>query len=112
MQSDFQYFVGIDWGSEKHRVCLMDRAGRIIEERWVEHSGNSLAELADWLRRQSFESPSALAAAIEVPRRAVVKTLLSKSPTRCNGVFCLRSHFRFDFMVRTLELTRGPEVVR
>lgn len=78
MQSDFQYFVGIDWGSEKHRVCLMDRAGRIIEERWVEHSGNSLAELADWLRRQSFESPSALAAAIEVPRGAVVETLLEQ----------------------------------
>ena len=25
LQSDFQYFTGIDWGSEKHRVCLMDR---------------------------------------------------------------------------------------
>jgi transposase len=76
LQSDFQYLVGIDWGSEKHRVCLMDRAGRIIEERWVEHSGNSLAELVDWLRRRTPESPSALAVAIEVPRGAVVETLL------------------------------------
>jgi transposase len=76
LQNDFSYFVGIDWGSEKHRVCLLDRAGRIVEERWVEHSGNSLAELVDWLRRQTFESPSALAAAIEVPRGAIVETLL------------------------------------
>ena len=76
MQSEFPYLVGIDWGSERHRVCLMDGAGRIVEERWVEHSGNSLAELVDWLRRQSFESPSALAAAIEVPRGAIVETLL------------------------------------
>ena len=76
MQSEFPYFVGIDWGSERHRVCLMERAGRIVEERWVEHSGNSLAELVDWLRRQTLESPSALAAAIEVPRGAIVETLL------------------------------------
>lgn len=76
MQNDFQHFVGIDWGSERHRVCLMDRAGRVVEERWVEHSGNSLAELVDWLRRQTFESPSVLAVAIEIPRGAIVETLL------------------------------------
>lgn len=76
LQNDFQYFVGIDWGSEKHRVCLMDRAGRIVEERWVEHSGHSLAELVDWLRRPTLESGSVLAAAIETPRGAVVETLL------------------------------------
>jgi transposase len=76
LQNQFQYVVGIDWGSEKHRVCLIDGAGRIIEERWVEHSGHSLAELVDWLRRQTTESPSALAAAIEIPRGAIVETLL------------------------------------
>ena len=76
MEKDFRYFVGIDWGSEKHRVCLMDGAGRIVAERWVEHSGHSLAELIDWLRRLTLESPSALAAAIEIPRGAVVETLL------------------------------------
>jgi hypothetical protein len=54
----------------------MDRGGRIVEERWVEHSGNSLSDLVNWLRRQTFESPSALAAAIEVPRSAIVGTLL------------------------------------
>ena len=76
LQNDFQYFVGIDWGSEKHRVCLMDRAGKIVEERWVEHSGHSLTELVDWLRRRTFESPTVLAAAIEIPRGAIVETLL------------------------------------
>jgi transposase len=76
MQSDFQYFVGIDWGSEKHRVCLMDRDGQTLEERWIEHSGSSLAELADWLRQRTPESAQALAAAIEIPRGAIVETLL------------------------------------
>jgi 2-keto-3-deoxy-galactonokinase len=32
MQSDLQYFAGIDWGSEKHRVCLMDSDGSTIDE--------------------------------------------------------------------------------
>jgi transposase len=76
MHSDLQYFAGIDWGSEKHRVCLMDGDGRIIDERWVEHSGSSLAELVDWLRQHMPESSQALAAAIEVPRGAIVETLL------------------------------------
>lgn len=76
LQSNFQYFAGIDWGSEKHRVCLIDSAGSKIEERWIEHSGSSLAELVGWLRQQTQESPWLLAAAIEVPRGAVVETLL------------------------------------
>ena len=76
MQSDFQYFVGIDWGSQQHRVCLIDRDGAIVAERWIEHSGSSLAELVDWLRQQTLQSPQALAVAIEIPRGAIVETLL------------------------------------
>ena len=76
MHTDFQYFAGIDWGSEKHRVCLMNAAGNTLAERWVEHSGSSLAELVDWLRQQTLAAPDALAVAIEIPRGAVVETLL------------------------------------
>ena len=76
LDNHFQYFLGIDWGSERHRVCLINREGRTLAERWIEHSGDSLAELAAWLRQQISECPSALAAAIECPRGAVVETLL------------------------------------
>jgi transposase len=76
LDSDFQYFAGIDWGSEKHRVCLMDRHGGIVGERWVEHSGSGLGELMEWLRQQTLASASSLAAAIEIPRGAIVETLL------------------------------------
>ena len=76
LQNNFQWFVGIDWGSQKHRVCLMDRDGQIIDQRWIEHSGKSLAELVDWLRETTAAGPLTLAAAIEVPRGAVVETLL------------------------------------
>jgi transposase len=76
LHSDFQYFTGIDWGTEKHRVCLMNREGAVIGERWVEHSGRCLAELVDWLRQHCGQSPQTLAACIEIPRGAVVETLL------------------------------------
>lgn len=76
MSNHFQYFVGIDWGSERHRVCLMNGEGGIVDQRWIDHSGSSLAELAVWLRQQARDSPSALAAAIEIPRGAVVETML------------------------------------
>ena len=76
MDSAFQFFAGIDWGSDKHRVCLTGRDGQIMAERWIEHSGDSLAELAAWLRQHTSDSPSLLAAAIEIPRGAIVETLL------------------------------------
>jgi len=78
LHTDFQYFAGIDWGTERHRVCLMNAAGSTLAERWVEHSGSSLAELVDWLRQQASAAPQALAAAIEIPRGAVVETLLDQ----------------------------------
>jgi transposase len=76
LENNFQYFVGIDWGSQQHRVCLMDGNGQLVDERWIEHSGASLAELVDWLRRKAPVAPQALAAAIEIPRGAIVETLL------------------------------------
>jgi len=76
LDSAFQFFAGIDWGSDKHRVCLIGRDGQVMAERWIEHSGDSLAELAVWLRQHTSDSPSLLAAAIEIPRGAIVETLL------------------------------------
>ena len=76
MQNSFAYFAGIDWGTERHRVCLLDNQGRTLAERWIEHSGDSLAELIVWLLQQTSDSASALAAAIEIPRGAIVETLL------------------------------------
>ena len=76
MDNTFEYFAGLDWGTEKHRVCLMNREGHTLAERWIEHSGDSLAELSVWLRQQTSDSASLLAAAIEIPRGAIVETLV------------------------------------
>jgi transposase len=71
----FDLFCGIDWGTEQHRVCLMDREGHLVGERWTEHSGASITELITWLRDSGGAAPSAFAIAIEVPRGAIVETL-------------------------------------
>ena len=55
VSNDFQWFLGIDWGSEKHRLCLMDRGGKVLEQKWVEHNGSGLADLVDWLQRITNE---------------------------------------------------------
>jgi hypothetical protein len=54
----------------------MNAQGRILEEKWIEHSGCSLAELVDWLRRHAGQAPEAVAVAIEIPRAAIVETLV------------------------------------
>ena len=75
MSNTFQTFVGIDWGSEKHRVCILDREGTVVDQRWIEHSGSSLTELVAWLRNKTGMKPALLAVAIEIPRGAIVETL-------------------------------------
>ena len=48
-EETFAWFVGVDWGSEKHQVCILDQQGTIVGERHFPHGGAGLAELSDWL---------------------------------------------------------------
>jgi transposase len=72
----FDFFLGVDWGAEKHRVCLMNREGTVIEERWTQHNASSISELVTWLRDTVTAKRAALAAAIELPRGTIVETLM------------------------------------
>lgn len=74
----FELFVGIDWGSEQHRVCVVNPNGDIIDQRWIEHAGQSLAELVTWLRSKTSANPAQIAIAIELPRGPVVETLMEQ----------------------------------
>ena len=78
MHDDFECFAGIDWATESHQVCLVDRAGVILGERSFAHSGAGLAALCDWLVATGGARPEAIAVAIEVPHGAVVDTLLER----------------------------------
>ena len=36
------WFVGVDWGSQKHQVCVIDAGGEVVGERAFEHGGLGL----------------------------------------------------------------------
>jgi len=72
------WFVGFDWGSEKHRVALFDRTGKLIERRDVAHSAAAYAELGDWLLRTTQASPAEIAVAIETTHGPVVDALIDR----------------------------------
>jgi transposase len=74
----YEWFVGIDWGSQQHQVCVLDRDRHRVGERSVDHDGASLARLAAWLWSVSAGQPQRVAVAIEVPRGAIVEGLLER----------------------------------
>jgi transposase len=78
MNDQVRWFVGIDWATVEHRVCLLDAEGNRVAERDAMHGGAGLAELCGWLLRASGASAAEIAVAIEVPRGPVVETLLER----------------------------------
>ena len=49
MADEVRWFVGIDWASEQHQVCLLDANGHVVGERVFAHGGEGLAGLCAWL---------------------------------------------------------------
>jgi hypothetical protein len=47
--STYRFFVGIDWGTETHHVCVLNVEAQIVEERRVRHTAADVAEFLDWL---------------------------------------------------------------
>lgn len=78
MTDDARWFVGIDWASETHQVCLVDADGKIVGERRFPHGGAGLAEMCTWLLVTTRAEPAVIAAAIEVPHGPIVETLLER----------------------------------
>ena len=78
MTDDARWFVGIDWASETHQVCLVDAGGKIVGERGFPHGGAGLAEMCIWLLVTTRAEPTVIAVAIEVPHGPIVETLLER----------------------------------
>jgi transposase len=74
----YEWFVGIDWGSQRHQVCVLDRDRRLVGERAVDHDGASLAQLVAWLWTLAAGHPERVSVAIEVPRGAIVEGLVER----------------------------------
>src|SRR5438128_11845837 len=73
-RSAMNFFVGLDWASQAHAVCVLDVAGQVCWQGSVEHSPAGLAELLRRLAR--FGPPACIPIAIERPSGLVVDTLM------------------------------------
>ena len=78
MPEQYRLFVGIDWATEFHEVCVLDGERRVIDRRKVEHSGSGIAQFVEVLLKLSGNQPEQVAVAIETPRGAVVETLVER----------------------------------
>lgn len=70
-----RFFVGLDWASQAHAVCVIDETARVRWQGSVAHSATGLAELVRHLR--PFARPAALPVALERPSGLLVDTLVA-----------------------------------
>jgi transposase len=67
------HFVGLDWASAEHAVCVIDEHGQVQLRAAVTHSATGLEALRRQLAR--FGDPALLSVAIERPSGLLVDTL-------------------------------------
>lgn len=73
---DYDFFVGIDWATQLHAVCVLDGAGTVVDAGPVAHSGAGMADLRARLIRLTADA-ARIAVGIETPRAAIVDALLA-----------------------------------
>ena len=71
------FFVGVDWGSQSHCVCVIDRDSRVVGERSFKHSGEGLLNMGEWITKVTGSDADEVAAGIEVTRGPVVESLMA-----------------------------------
>src|SRR5215831_20159260 len=73
---EFSIYVGLDWGTEFHRACVLDASGEVVRECQVDHSGPAITDFVRLLNAMIHGKPERIAVAIEVPRGPVVEAFL------------------------------------
>lgn len=74
-----RYFVGLDWASREHAVCVVDGQGVVVDRLTVEHTDAGMAELAR--RLQALAAKGEVRVAIERPTGLIVDTLVERGLT-------------------------------
>jgi transposase len=78
MADEFEWYLGIDWGSERHALCVLDATGRIRGTRTVAHTAIAVHEAVQWVCEQTGAAPAVIAVGIETPRGALVDTVIEQ----------------------------------
>lgn len=68
-------FVGIDWASTEHQVCLIGADGPV--QRAFAHDGDGIGTMVDWLVAKA-DQPGQVAVAIETPHGPIVEALMDR----------------------------------
>lgn len=90
-----RYFVGVDWASVEHAICVLDTPGQILAQFAVAHTAEGLGEL---IRRLDRIAPRAeIAIAIERPSGLLVDALVEAGfaviPIHPNALKATRSRY-------------------
>lgn len=67
------YFVGLDWASQEHTVCVIDAQARVIWRATIPHTAEGMIALRTKLTK--LAAPSTLPVAVERPSGLLVDTL-------------------------------------
>jgi hypothetical protein len=78
VEQEFSLFVGIDWATEEHQVCGVDRQGTKLFECKVRHEGEDIARFAEQLLERVGGRAEQVAVAIETPRGSIVEALMDR----------------------------------
>jgi len=68
------FYVGVDWASTVHAVCVLDAAGKIVSQFTIEHSADGIAMLVRRLAK--LADPADVPVAMERPNGRLVDLLL------------------------------------
>lgn len=78
MSERFVWYLGIDWGSEEHYLCLLDANGQVCGQRTVAHTADAVQEALQWVRERTGAVSAEIAVGIETPRGALVDTVVEQ----------------------------------
>lgn len=89
-------YAGLDWGSARHAICVVDEAGHILDRFELDHDAEGLAQLRARLATQA--PPAELPIAVERPSGLLVDTLIAAGhpivPIHPNVVKACRPRYR------------------
>ena len=92
------YYVGCDWASTAHQICVINAHGQIVWQNEVPHTAEGCAALRRRLQR--FGAPADVPVAIERPSGLIVDLLLEWGhpvvPIQPNALKASRSRYRIS----------------
>ena len=77
-KDQLEFFVGMDWSSRDHQVCVVDMKEKVCAQHSFKHCGMGLTEMVDWIVGTTQSSPQKVGVAIETLRGSVVESLMGR----------------------------------